>query len=399
MKILQICFRMPYPLKDGGAVAMHNMTKGFYENNVDVTVLYFNTPKHTFYKNQIPDFMNNWATWIEASIDTRIKPLKAFFNLFTSKSYNIERFRSSAVSGKLKKLLSTEKFDIIHFEGLYTSLYIDLVKEYAPESKTSLRQHNIEYKIWERLAQNESGVKKWYLQLLAGRLKKFEKRITQKFDLVVPITKVDEEIVKGWNIENVFTSSTGVDLEKFIPNNSQQEDQSVFHLGSLDWMPNQQGLKWFLDEVWPQVHAKNSLVKFYVAGRSTPEWVRNYHQKQNVIVSGEVPDAVQFMNSKAIMVIPLRSGSGMRIKLIEGMSLGKSIVTTSIGAEGVDCVHQKHVLVANSGEEFASAILELLKNKPKKMKLEQNACILVEEKYNNKQKVVELLQKYQALTA
>ncbi len=112
--------------------------------------------------------------------------------------------------------------------------------------------------------------------------------------------------------------------------------QSVFHLGSLDWMPNQEGVKWFVESVWPLVLAEQPKATFHIAGRDIPDWVNAYHGKNNVFVAGEVNNAADFMNSKEIMIVPLKSGSGMRVKIIEGFAAHKAIVSTTVGAEGIN---------------------------------------------------------------
>ncbi len=126
-------------------------------------------------------------------------------------------------------------------------------------------------------------------------------------------------------------------------------------------MPNVQGIEWFLKEIWPGIHTQFPELKFYIAGRNMPEWLKKLG-KVGIIAIGEVSNAIDFINSKSIMVVPLLSGSGMRIKIIEGMALGKTIVSTSIGAEGIEYEDNVNILIADQPDEFVKAIIKCVKN-------------------------------------
>ena len=139
----------------------------------------------------------------------------------------------------------------------------------------------------------------------------------------------------------------------------EEEPDSLFHLGAMDWLPNQEGVDWMLEEVWPVVHAEVPRAKLYLAGRKMPERLMGT-QMEGVSVVGEVPDAVEFIGSKKINVVPLLSGSGIRVKIIEAMSVGKTVVTTTVGAEGIDYTDGENILIANTPKEFAMQIKRCL---------------------------------------
>ena len=398
MKILQICFRVPYPPHDGGAIAMYNMAKGFYEHGCDLTILSFNTVKHYIDEEHLPEDFKKFGELVTHPLDATVKPVDAFFNLFTKKSYNITRFDNKGFHQKLKDLLQQNEYDVIHFEGLFTSMYVDTARQYAPKSKLVLRQHNVEHLIWERLVHDSGFAKKQYLKLLVKRLKTYELLAIKKFDAIVPITDVDAQIFKKYGIKKMFVSPTGVNTDTFLADLSVTESQSVFHLGALNWLPNQKAIKWFVEEIWKDVLTKVPNAKFYIAGRDIPDWIFQYHQKNNIEVIGEVPSAIDFMNSKSIMVVPLKSGSGMRIKIVEGMALGKPIVSTSIGAEGIEYTHDKNILIADSKQSFVKELVTLLQNQEKQAQIGQEAIQLVHKRYSNYSRIGELLAYYQKIT-
>jgi glycosyltransferase involved in cell wall biosynthesis len=180
----------------------------------------------------------------------------------------------------------------------------------------------------------------------------------------------------------MHTVPTGVDTRELAPDNSQVEFPSVFHIGALDWGPNLEGLQWFFSKAWPIVLDRFPDLSFYLAGRNAPSSIKNADYP-NMIFLGEVDDAYAFMRSKAIMIVPILSGSGMRIKIVEGMALKKTIITTTIGTEGINTTNRKNILVADNPEDFAGAICELLENPRFYNEIGENACTFVRENYDN----------------
>ena len=384
MNILQLCNKIPYPPKDGGCIAMNNLTQGLIDQGHTVKVLTINTKKHFIDIDSLPlDYRSK--TNIEAVfIDTEVKATKAFINLFTHKSYNIQRFYSENFEKKLIEILKSETFDIIQFEGLYVSMYVQVTRKYS-KAKVVLRAHNVEFKLWERAVElAKNPIKKIYLKLLTKRLKQYELSIVQAFDAITPITKRDEMQFKSAGfLKAMETVPFGMDLEKITEKNPfLHEYPSVFHIGAMDWQPNIEGVNWFLNNVWDKLNAKHPHLKLYLAGRNMSAALKQLN-KPNVIIVGEVEDAIDFIQSKGVMIVPLLSGSGMRIKIIEGLALGKTIVTTSIGAEGIDCESNKNCVIADDSNLFADAISKCISEKMFYDEIGKNAKILALEQYNN----------------
>ena len=394
LKVLVMLPRVPYPLKDGGAIAMYNLLRGMYLQDTDLTVLSYNTIKH--FADPIPKEISEFGDLHTVFIDNRIKPLDALLNLFTNESYHITRFQSEEVEETLSEILQAKKFDVIHCDSLYTGIYLPIIKQFAPTSKVVLRQHNIEYQIWERIAKGAKGFKKWYLSVLSERLKKVEYSLIPQFDAIIPITPIDALTFTKMGAKKQYVCPVGVNMEQYSLDDKVEEN-TIFHLGSLDWMPNLEGMKWFLEKVWPIVHNQSPKAKFYIAGRNVPDWILNYHGKQNIVVDGEIPSAPQYLKSKQIMVVPLKSGSGMRVKIIEGFAAGKAIVSTTIGAEGIACENGVHIEIADTEKEFAEKIVNLLNNNAKVASLGANAKVLISEKYSDLATAKGLIDFYRSL--
>lgn len=397
MRILQICFRMPFPLKDGGAIAMFNMTKGFLEAGHEVTLLVPLTSKHEVDLSRLPSVFLGLKAMHTVKINSEVTISGALKNFFTSEPYYISRYEDRKMEQKLAEILENNEFDLIQTESLKMSHYIHTSRKFSP-AKMILRSHNVEYLIWERVADSLSaGPKKWYLKNMVSRLKKYEKAYLDHFDAIVPITDHDADHYRSMGCTKpMITAPCGVDLNKLVKDDSQVEPGSVFHLAAMDWIPNQDAAGWLLDEIWPRVTEKFPGLKLYLAGRNMPESYFKRNIKNGQVV-GEVEDAVGFMNSKQVMLVPLRSGSGMRIKIPEGMALGKVIISTSIGAEGIDYRNGENILIADSPAEFLEAFDKIQKNRNFAKQISSNAYNLAVSKYDNRAVMANLLAEYEKL--
>lgn len=384
MKILQVTNKVPYPVKDGGAIACMNLTRGFHLLGHQVSLMAMNTLKHHTRLDDLPDDIRELADFHFVEVPAVISPFKALINLiFSTQPYNAVRFVSGRFGAALKQLLRENDFDVVQLEGLYVCPYIPLIRE---ESKAliSYRAHNIEYEIWERTAEMAEGWIKIYLENLSRRIKRFEKRWINAYDLLVPITDRDAAILNQMgNRKPVHVTQAGIDSSSLVPTAKNLEHPAIFHIGSLEWAPNQEGLLWFLRECWPVLSSKYPELKFYIAGRNAPTWLENRLNQRNVVYLGEIEDAYAFMNSKSIMIVPLFSGSGMRVKIVEGMALGKAIVSTSIGTEGISTTSGENILVADDADSFTEAVISFIENRDLFEKIGHNAVNFIHEKFNN----------------
>jgi glycosyltransferase involved in cell wall biosynthesis len=365
----------------------------------EVHLLSMNTQKHHIDLIDIPESIRKRIAIHLVDIHEEINAADALKNLlFSDLPYSAERFKSELFDEKLKELLSENDFDIVQLEGLYLALYISSIREHST-AKIAYRAHNIEHEIWERSLRHEKNlVKKRYLKILGNRLKRFELEVLNQYDLLLPITAKDAEYLdEAGNLKPLCVVPTGFDF-KSIPkqesHNTAQE--SVFHLGALDWFPNQEGLIWFFDTVWNIVLKEFPNLTFRVAGRNAPDWFKGKLERYtNVVFDGEVSDAHEYMKDKQILVVPLLSGSGMRIKIVEGMALGKSIVTTPIGSEGIETNHKETIMEGVSPQEFADSLLFLLENPQKCSAIGENARSFIEKELNNKYIIENLVAFYE----
>ena len=381
MKVLQLCLKVPFPPNDGGRIAMYNMQKSWWSNDLQVKVLTFNTLKHTVQLDQLPvDYLQK--TNIEGVfLDNHVKIFDALKALLKGESYNVKRFISPEFTLKLQAILEQNTFDVVQLESLYMAPYIETIRQFS-KAKIVFRPHNIEHKIWERLVKNQGNpIKKEYLRILTKQLKKYEQSVLNKVDLLLPLTWEDaQELTNMHCRKSMMVLPIGVNVNDY-PSVDAPNCKVVFHLGAMDWLPNVEGVRWFVRKVWPLIHAKNQQVQLRLAGKGMPADLLNLNS-ESIKVQDWVEDVNRFFAEGQIMVVPLLSGSGMRVKIIEGMAMGKAIVTTSIGLEGILAADRREVLIANEPAEFADRILELLEQPELVKSLGTAARRLVEERYD-----------------
>jgi polysaccharide biosynthesis protein PslH len=397
MKILQLCKKFPYPLKDGESIAVTYLSKALASKGCEITLLAMNTTKHFVDPESIPESFNHYKEIVFTSLDNRVKPFNALLNLFSDKSYHVSRFVSKEFELKLIELLQNNSFDVIQLETLYLASYIDVIREHS-DAIIALRAHNIEFEIWERITENTTfPVKKWYLSHLTKKLKKFELEKLNDYDYIISVSERDLKKFKQLGYKNgAMASPIGLEVENYKLLDKMPMSNSICFIGALDWLPNIEGLNWFLKQVWPVLYQENPDLSFHVAGRNTPENLLTLNMP-GVKIHGEVPDAVEFIGNYQMMVVPLFSGSGMRVKILEGMALGKPIVTTSLGKEGINANHDEHLIVADDASAFIKEIKNLLQSKDRIGEMGKAARLFVEDFYDHSAIAQKLMKRYEEL--
>lgn len=359
-KILQITNKPPFPEVDGGSLGIAKMSK-FYANHSKFKLSIFatETHKHPLDKKAIQNSLPKETPFDCVFIDTKPTWLGAIKAIFNNKSYNMTRFNQKAVSRKLTGLLSENEYDFVQFENIFVAQYYPLIKKLS-KAKIVLNSANVEYEIWERLSCKSSFLKRTYFSKLAKQLKKEEEQIWNSMDAIICATDKDKQTIEiETNSKNLITVPFYLDNKKYIPKHKESINEvSFFHLGAMDWLPNVEGIEWFIDSVWNKIPQPKQL---FIAGKSMPKPLLNIPDF-TIVCEGFVPDAKEYMLEHDVMIVPLHSGSGIRVKIIEAMALGKCIISTSVGLEGIEYTEGKNVLIANTADEFVYQITKLTSN-------------------------------------
>ena len=389
MNVLMLCNKSPFPAGEGGPMAMNSIVRGLINAGHNVKILAVNSEKYHIKEEDIPESYKK-ETGIElVDVDLRIKPVAAFKNLFSDKSYHVERFISDDFKNKLVEILKKDKYDIVQLEMIYMAPYIETIRENS-DALIVLRAHNVEHLIWDRIAKKTKFLpKRWYLNHLVSTLKNYEMSVLNKVDGIAAITYRDAAFFRGETAVPVIDIPFGVNPDEFVPQYEVKSNPTLYHIGSMNWMPNEEGIYWFLDKVWDKVAKRNPDLQLNLAGRNMPKWLLKL-KKKNVNIFGEVPDAKEFVKNNDIAIVPLLSGSGIRIKIIESMAMGKTVITTMVGAEGIQYSEYENIIIADSPGKMVEVICKIIKEPNEAQRIGWNARRLVEDIYDNK-KIIERL--------
>jgi len=304
--------------------------------------------------------------------------LKSFFS---KDAYTVNWTKSKIMAKKIKEFLAKNHIDLIHCDTIGLAEYVRDIKE-IPKV---LNHHNIESHMMLRRAKKEKNpLKKFYFYQEATKLKEYEKQICPNFDINLVVSELDKErllnIAPNSKVEVI---PNGVDTSYFKPHGNKCLKHNLIFAASLDYYPNEDAVIFFMQKIWPVLKKKNSNITFTITGRNPSKCIRKIASADsNINVTGYVEDVRPLIDKAEVYICPIRDGGGTKLKLLDAMAMGKAIVTTSIGAEGLEVIHEKHVLIADDPKIFASQILLLFNNPALRKYLAQNARQLVEERYS-----------------
>jgi glycosyltransferase involved in cell wall biosynthesis len=390
VKVLQIATKVPYPLEDGSKIGIFNLTDQFLKHGAEIS---FAAP---YVGDRLDNRFTEMVDFIPLPIDARYTLTGGIRNLFSTLPYNMEKYWDESALRILSNACRNNSFDVIHIDHLHMARYGIALKE-KHGMKAVLREHNFEADIMGRLSGNtKNPLLRAYIRLQHSRVLKLESEILKKVDAVLPISEVDErklaELAPGMKS---FVVPAGVDLAGFVPCSTFLSDRILF-LTSYDWLPNIDSLSFFVKEIVPILLSKAPQMKTIIAGKATEKIPSNLLDN-SFEVKGFVKDFNEFSSMASIAVIPLRVGSGIRIKLLELMALGMAVVSTSLGAEGIEVENGKHLFLADTPNEFADKIARLASSPSLCKELGANARNLIAERYTWDLVGKKLMEAYQTI--
>ena len=357
-KILQISARLPLPLDDGGRIATWNLSRCLHYNGYAIDLVCY-----TDDDRQLPKWRTDLAE-VFASVATvpknmeRQHPTNLLHALATGSSYFVRKFYTRAYAEHVRRLLSENSYDATLIDGAFMGGFLPVLRSAGNAAgKVILRQHNVEYEIFERLAEREQNMA--YRLLLRREARLFclaEKNLVDRVDEVWAITQRDADTFEATGTRRpISVLGPFIDIDHYqIDSHSNIDPHSIVHLGGLSWKPNANGIQWFLEQIWPSVLEQFPDATFHIVGKSPPAWLRN-RSDENVIVKGFVDDERPTINRSNIFIVPLHEGSGVRIKILTAMAMGKVSLSTSIGAEGIEW---EGLIIRDRPEEWIKAITE-----------------------------------------
>lgn len=317
------------------------------------------------------------AVWQKPTIDRR-RRLGQIRSLFSAVPYHSRGTQTSAMQATVDDLVTSRRIDAVILESSQMGWLSVLagVPVYVDE-------HNIESELLERMARSEhSLLRRLFYQFEYRRYRRFEEAVWGRSAGCAATSHRDASMIQSRRPEiPVAVAPNGVDVEQFSPGSDDPVPSRLVFTGLLDYRPNYDGICWFLDDVYPLVQLKRPSVELQIVGQGSPEVLRTL-RRPGVEVTGRVPDLRPHLNQAAVAVVPLRIGGGTRLKIVEAMSMGRAIVSTTLGAEGIDALHDEHILLADTATDFAEAVVALLDDPGRRTRLGICARRLVTDQYS-----------------
>jgi glycosyltransferase involved in cell wall biosynthesis len=386
MNLLHILPRLPAPPNDGGAVYVYHMLKGLAALGHKLIIASFISNKH----EQDADATSKFATLYATDGQFRPYDIQSVIrSTITRKPIAIQHRMNRVIMRSLLHQI-TETPDVILLEALHTAFFMEDIRDRFPGVPVVLRQVNVEYMLLERNGKlSRNPFKRWFFLDQARLMKRFELDAMQKADYVTAISESDVAVYRQDlpNLE-VFVNTAGAHLPE--SSNIPRNPNMMLAISNWRWQPNFDGLSWFLDAVWPGLQLNHPDLHFHIAGEGLSDSFKKAHGSPNIHFLGFVDDLTELRSNAAVFVAPLLSGSGMKLKILEGLAAGLPTVTTQYGAEGIDIIPQKHYLHADTAIETINAVGSILENPELRNQLSENGRKLIQEEYSWGQKANEL---------
>ncbi len=380
MKILQISPQISFPPNSGGRLSIYGITKSLSERGHEITfVCYIENRVSENDTNELKKICNPF--FIDWDVNNKIRT--AIPNLFSKTPYNISKYYSKKLESFIYKYFESNKVDVVHIDHLHMSWVIDVIRKIS-DVPVILREHNLELKIMKRYFDEQTNIMlKYYAGIQLKKFTSYEPNQCEKFDSCLMVTEEDEKSILNYNPRiKTKVIPIGVDKKIFDMRKSDIIPYSIFHIGSLEWQPNYDGLLWFIKNVYPTIVEKFPMTKLYVYSKGTERLKISNKQKENIIIRGYVDNIWEEVLDKQVLIVPLSVGSGMRVKIVEMLAAGQLIVSTSIGKEGIDISDGKHIFIADSCETFIQKIIDIFENRINIDSIIRNGKNIIKEKYS-----------------
>ena len=305
-------------------------------------------------------------------------------NLLSRYPFNVNKDFSPALRQRATELLGAESFDLVVCD------FVQMARNVIglPRLPASLLfQHNVEAEIFKRHSTNDRGwLRRRYMGLQWRKMRKFESQAGTEFDRIVAVSERDRDIyLRDYGWDHVDVIDTAVDVDYFAPADTEVKPNRVVFVGSLDWLPNEGGVKHFVEQIWPLIRRVYPDATFQAVGRNPSHLLSRLSSHEGVEIVGTVPDVRPYLAEAAVVVVPLLVGGGTRLKIFEAMAMRKAVVSSTIGAEGLPVTDEQHLLIADDPEKFAADVVRLLCNKSLRHRLAEQADRLVQERFTAEQ--------------
>ena len=404
MRVLLLTQVLPYPPDAGPRVKSWNTLRHLADANHDVTLVSFvrreelsHLPQVERLCRQVVPVPLRRSRWVDLAAWGR--------SMVRRRPFLVDRDDLPAMRRAVERVQGSGSFDVLHADQLTMSQFLDRPSPNGPRPARVFDAHNATWTIVRRSVDRIPAAFRPALAVEAARLRRYEGSIVRSFDLTLAVTERDRldllEVARSRRgairMPRIRVVPITIDTQDVQPIERQPEAGFLLTLGTLHYAPNADGIRWFLREVLPQVRQAVPQARITVVGKNPPGDLRRLAQgsPEAVSVTGYVPDLTPLLRRTAVMVIPVLAGSGMRVRILEGLARAMPIVTTTIGLEGIEARIGLDLLVADSAADFAAAVIALLRDPERGRRLGAAGRQLVEDYYDRRRVLGRLDQAYQ----
>jgi len=383
VQILFVTYGLPYPLYSGVRIHDFNLISKLSQSHQILLLSLLEYPEEVEYLPQLKPYCKliDYVIATPRSLGENIR--ESVRCLIAKRPLATQPFIYEEMVGKIDKIISNYRIDIIQIEHSFLAPYIDLIKG-TDKIKKILSFHNVGYKQYRTMLRLETNFQekllfgvKWLLML------GWEVKYAQKFDHCLVVSPPEKQLLKSLNSQlSVSVIENGVDTEYYQPLCETPTSNTLLFVGTMRYAPNVDAVLYFCQEIFPLIQHQLPDVKLFVVGHHPKPEICQLAANKNIIVTDYVPDVIPYYQQSLLSIVPLRAGGGTRLKILESMALGRPVVSTSLGCEGLEVVDGEQIMIADTPAKFASKTIQLLTDKQLREKISANARQLVEMHYD-----------------
>jgi len=382
MKLFFLAFEVPYPLDRGGRIKTFHYLKALAHHHQVTLVALSRTPQCKENLEQLRSMLGLEAVYpIVVDLSRARKVRVALQSLGQSRPFVMGLYYTTEGRDLVEHLVERQGFDLIYADHLHMAQYVPT----QSGARTLLDHHNVETMLLERLARTQSwNPLYWFTRLEHFKMTRYEPRTLQRFDAVWVTTEVDRALIAQWCLphQRLEVLPIGVDTDYFCPNHGPREPRTLLSIGTLSWPANADSVLWFYREIYPLLKQQFPDVRFVIVGANPPLTIRRLVADSSVEVTGWVEDVRPYLARSTLLVVPMRVGSGMRVKILNALAMGLPVLSTSVGCEGIAVTPGRNILVADEASTFWQRIADLLEDPLQQQELSKNGVMLVQEQYS-----------------
>lgn len=389
MKVLWLTYDLPYPLVSGGKLRAYHLIKGLAKNHQIDLFSFIRGEEQLQYLPELKKYCRRIETFRRPYVWS---PRNILLSGFSTLPFAAAGYYFHDMGNKICRMLDEEKYDLVHFESFYPAVYLPLVKNLG--FKTLMGNENVEYQIYQRFADQKNLLLKSLLSVDVFKMKKFEEKLWKLAEVNVAPSDSDADAISKITGKSCHLVPNAVDAVSFSEIKKKPHKGLVcLFVGDFTYLTNQDAVRWLIEEIIPNY---SKLFQLLLVGRNPTNYVKGL-ASENVIVDSGVEDIRDAYARADIFLAPIRIGGGTRLKILEAMAAGLPIVSTTVGAEGLDLKEGENILLADDPQGFAEKVDILLKNPALRGKLGNAGRVLVQQKYDWKFSVQKLDEVYTSL--